>query len=500
MNIMYPTRLIETSTHGNAVSHLIKTLDKKPAPPKCIPVGISTISTYGLLMDGDTSEVMTFKFRINDGPIEEIIMSPEGLGESEEEMIANLEKMMDFMYGVSENIAVYPNVVLLQKFCPPDQSWAMGTPAQVGGLSEDGTLNLLGHDVNVEDTVAIIPNEVTQEITCFKVDKAIRNLHKVEIFPSLSGDGYRSYFDILLDSEFYKHQKSKESQWTEVDSIVTLSCGGLPMTPFVPSKMSDVESGFVQFEIYGKSDEYDHYELINEMTFKVDGVSYSFNEVVYSDSGIPVNDGMLTITELDGSYLISVCCTNNRTPVNVVFDDPMLVFEVPSTGPESIMYPNWASPSDGSLEAVLTPPAIAPFEANYKIGLHVPNRGIGELWGVVSINDVSYGRVKLCNGSSETTFVVNGHSFYTYYREDYNMVITLGGRFGEIPVGQNVYTYYKIEIEFDTDPMYLKPTGVWYQTRGWNNPLSYDKNPTTSLDMRTNKLTAFMKYAEYRPM
>lgn len=497
----YPTKLIETSTHGNAASHLIKTLDKKPAPPKCTPIGISTIV-------GDISirpDKITYKFRINDGPIEEIIENFALQSEFTENDTGELEKAYNLVDGISDGIAVYPSISMLQKFWPPDSSW-LRTPDYVGGLNEDGVVNLLGHDINLEDTVVVVYGAFMDDITYFRVGKAIRNIHKVEVFPSdesYGGEGpyIRSYYGNLMYDEFYKYQKSKESEWVSGDPIVTLSCGGLPMTPLVPSKMSDVECGFVEFQIYGKSDEYDHYELINKMTFKVDDVSYSFNEVVYSDSGIPVNDGMLTITELDGSYIMSVCCTNNRTPVNVVFDDPMLVFEVSSNGPGpgSGIYPNWVSPSDGSLEAVLTPPAIAPFGASNQIGLHVPDRGVGELWGVVSINGISYGRVKLCNSSSETTFVVNGHLFHVNYREDYNMVITLGGRSGQIPVGQNSYTYYKIEIEFDTDPMYLNPTGVWYQTQGWSNPLN-NNNFTTSLDMRTNKLTAFMKYVEYIPM
>ena len=59
----------------------------------------------------------------------------------------------------------------------------------------------------------------------------------------------------------------------------------------------------------------------------------------------------------------------------------------------------------------------------------------------------------------------------------------------------NTNVYYKIEVKFDSDPMYLKPTGVWYQTQGWDSPL-LNNNFTTSLDTRTNKLTAFMRYMD----
>lgn len=505
----YPTKLVERSVHGKTSSYLVKVTGKEtPSLPKCIPVGISTIGSYGILIP----ENVVHRFRINDGPIEVIEVS---MGSSEGNPIVP-EKVKNLINGVSMGLGVYPNITGLQKFYPPDAGWFPGIPDYVGGLSENGVVNLFGHDINVEDTVYVEYGFGPDDVTYFKVNKAIRNEHKVELFPSDEPEeGRHSYYSNLMDNEFYRHQKSKESEWLPGEPIVTLSCGAVPFTPFIPSKPSDIECGYVEVKMRFR-DGGDFGELSGPIMFKVDGVSYPFKATVDSDSGIPVNDGMLTITNIDGAYVVSVCCTDSRTPVTVAFDDPRVIFDIYNRyGPQQ-SYSNSIKSPDGSLKAILTPPAIAPFGASNQIGLHVPNRGVGELWGVVSINGVSYGRKKLGGGSSKSSFIVNGHTFNSRYDEDYNVIITLGddgqGGGGIILGGKGVvvgggqprpvtdsggnwnpYTYYKIEIEFDTTSTYLKPTGVWYQTQGWDNPL-LNKNFTTSLNTRTNKLTAFMRY------
>lgn len=497
MNIMYPTRLIETSTHGKSVSHLIKTLSNKPAPPKCTPIGIGTISFNPY--DNIVPDV--YSFRINDGDIVTVEMNVEVEIPPSLDVIT---KMYDFMTGKTDDAFVYPPIPLLYKFHLPDDIGVHSYPQYVGGVDGDGCVELYDHRINLENTIMQYPNLVTGEVTYYRISKAVSKPHKVEILPG--EEGLFSFYDALMIDEFYRHQRLQISPWVDGEPIVTLTCGGFELEPFIPTELSDIELGFVEFQTWAKSDADDTYALLNNTYINIDDKSYLFNDILDADDGVVVNDGVLRLESRDGSYLMSVCCTENRIPVDVRIDNSRLEFVVMDNQPGGVRqldvgmplpsYSNARVTDVSLLEACLTPPAIAPFHASRQTGLYVPysnHDGLKELWGEVTINGKSYGRKQFIDGfRDDLNTVIDGHTFHFYYGDDGNLVINLGSDYGH---GMNTNVYYKIEVKFDSDPMYLKPTNVWYNTRSWNIPFN-DRNPTGSLNVPTNTLTVFMKYTE----
>lgn len=488
MNIMYPKKLIETSTHGKSVSHLIKTLGNKPAPPKCVPVGIGTIAFNQY--DNNVPDV--YSFRINDGDIVTVEMNVE--------MPPSLDvitKMYDFVTGKTDDAFVYPPIPLLYKFHLPDDMGMYNYPQYVGGVDSDGCVELYDHRINLENTIIQYPNLVTGEVTYYRISKAVSKSHKVEILPG--EEGLFSFYDTLMIDEFYRHQRLQISPWVDGEPMVTLTCGGFELEPFIPTKLSDIELGFVEFQTWAKSDADDTYNLLNNTYINIDDNRYLFNDILDADDGVVVNDGILKFESRDGSYLMSVCCTDSRTPVNIVINNPKLEFNLYGQpigdGPQLT---NGRVTDDSLLEACLTPPAIAPFHASNQTGLYVPyvnHEGLVELWGEITINGKSYGRKQFINGFRDINTIIDGHEFQFQYGEDGNLVIYLGSDFGHY---MNTNVYYKIEVNFDSDPMYIKPTNVWYNTRSWNIPF-YSTNPTASLNVPTNTLTVFMKYSEHVP-
>jgi hypothetical protein len=260
-----------------------------------------------------------------------------------------------------------------------------------------------------------------------------------------------------------------------------------------------MEIGFVEFQAWAKSDADDTYDLLDKTYINIGDQRYLFNDILDADDGVVVNDGVLKFESRDGSYLMSVCCTDSRTPVNIVINNPKLEFNLYGQpigdGPQLT---NARITDRSLLEACLTPPAIAPFHASRQTGLYVPysnHDGLNELWGEVTINGKSYGRKQFISGFRVMNTVIGGHDFRFEYGDDGNLVINLGSDYGH---GMNTNVYYKVEVKFDSDSMYLKPTNVWYNTRSWSVPF-YDRNPTASLNVPTNTLTVFMKYTENAP-
>ena len=493
---MYPKKLIETSTHGKSVSHLIKTLSNKPAPPKCTPIGIGTISFNPY--DNIVPDV--YSFRINDG---DTITVRTDTGDGFD--IDALAKMNDFMTGKTDDAFVYPAIPLLYKFHLPDDMGMYNYPQYVGGVDGDGCVELYGHRINLENTIIELPNIITRDVTYYRISKAVSKSHKVEILPG--EEGLFSFYDALMSNEFYRHQRLQISPWVDGEPMVTLTCGGFELEPFIPTELSDIELGFVEFQTWAKSDADDTYNLLNNTYINIDDKRYLFNDILDADDGVVVNDGVLKLESRDGSYLMSVCCTENRIPVDVRIDNSRLEFVVMDNQPsggvrqfdEGMSLPSYSNArvtDDSLLEACLTPPAIAPFHASRQTGLYVPysnHDGLKELWGEVTINGKSYGRKQFIDGfRDDLNTVIDGHTFHFYYGDDGNLVINLGSDYGH---GMNTNVYYKIEVKFDSDPMYLKPTNVWYNTRSWNIPFN-DRNPTGSLNVPTNTLTVFMKYTE----
>lgn len=495
---MYPNKLIETSTHGKSVSYLIKTISKEaPVLPKCVPVGIGTIP-----FDMDyMNSIDEYSFRINDGDI--LTFSNDSNTMPELDVIS---KLFDFMYGKTEEAFVYPVIPALHKFHLPDDVGMYNYPQYVGGLDMDGCVELLGHRINLENTVMEYPDIMTDKSTYYRISKAVSKPHKVEIFPSEESDS--SFYDFLMDTEFYKHQRLQIPTWVDGQPIVTLTCGGFELEPFTPTELSDMEIGFVEFQTWAKSDADDTYNVLDNTYINIDNERYLFNDILDADDGVVVNDGVLKLESRDGSYLMSVCCTENRIPVNVRIDNSRLEFATMDNHPSEVRqydggmplprYSNARVTDLSSFEACLTPPAIAPFHASSQTGLHVPysnHNGLTELWGEVTINGKSYGRKQFINGFREMNTVIGGHDFRFEYGDDGNLVIDLGSEYDH---GMNTNVYYKIEVKFDSDPMYLKPTNVWYNTRSWGIPFD-NRNPTASLNVPTNTLTVFMKYTENEP-
>ena len=99
---MYPTRLIETSTHGKSVSHLIKTLSNKPAPPKRTPIEIGTISFNPY--DNIIPDI--YSFRINDGDTITVRTDTEDGFD-----IDALAKMNDFIIGKTDQRLVQYSIL-----------------------------------------------------------------------------------------------------------------------------------------------------------------------------------------------------------------------------------------------------------------------------------------------------------------------------------------------------------------------------------------------------
>lgn len=479
-------------THGKAVSRLIKTLNKEaPPPPKCTPVGIGTIAfdPYRPI----TPDV--YSFRINDG---DIVTARIDTDEAPD--IDVILKMFDFLYGKTDDAFVYPAIPGLHKFHLPDDGGMYNYPQYVGGLGSDGCVDLLGHRINLENTVMEYPDLMSGEVKYCRISKAVSKPHKVEVLPHEEGDF--SFYDILMESEFYKHQQLQESNWIEGQPLITLTCGGFELEPFVPSKLSDMEIGFVEFEAWAISDADYTDTLLYNTQVKIDDKSYLFSDIIDSRDGVVVNDGILHLESRDGSYLMSVCCTDKRIPIDVRIENSRLEFQITeSNDSETVLpspYSNARVTDRSLLEACLTPPAIAPFHASNKTALYVPygdHSGLTELWGEVTINGKSYGRKQFINGFREMRTVIGGHDFRFEYGDDGNLVINLGSDYGH---GMNTNVYYKVEVKFDSDPMYLKPTNVWYNTRSWGMPF-HDRNPTASLNVPTNTFTVFMKYTENVP-
>lgn len=492
---MYPKKLIETSTHGKSVSHLIKTISKEaPVLPKCVPVGICTIPFN--INEMNSADI--YSFRINDGDI--VTFDPNTDNEPDFDVI---NKLVSVLYGKAAEFFTHPMIPGLFKFSLPDDRGVYGYPQYIGGVDIDGCVELLGHRINLENTVMEYPDLMTGEVTYYRISKAVSNPHKVEILPSEEGDF--SLYDLLMETEFYKHQRLQTSTWIDGQPIVTLTCGGFELEPFIPTKLSDMEIGFVEFQTWAKSDADDTYNLLNNTYINIDNERYLFNDILDADDGVVVNDGVLKLESRDGSYLMSVCCTENRIPVNVRIDNSRLEFATMDNYPggvrqfdEGMSRPSYSNArvTDLSLlEACLTPPAIAPFHASSQTGLYVPysnHNGLTELWGEVTINGKSYGRKQFINGFREMNTAIGGHDFRFEYGDDGNLVIDLGSEYDH---GMNTNVYYKIEVKFDSDPMYLKPTNVWYNTRSWGIPFD-NRNPTASLNVPTNTLTVFMKYTE----
>lgn len=486
---MYPKKLIETSTHGKSVSHLIKTMSKEaPVLPKCIPVGIGTIP-FDL---NGVNSVDIYSFRINDGDI----VTVRGDSDSAPELDV-INKLASVLYGKTDEFFTHPMIPGLHKFSPPDDWGVHGYPQYIGGVDIDGCVELLGHRINLENTVMEYPDIMTENISYYRISKAVSKPHKVEILPSEEGDF--SLYDLLMETEFYKHQRLQTPTWVDGQPIVTLTCGGFELEPFIPTKLSDMEIGFVEFQTWAKSDADDTYDLLNKTYINIGDQRYLFNDILDVDDGVVVNDGVLKFESRDGSYLMSVCCTDSRTPVNIVINNPKLrVNLLSSNGDREVPYSNARVTNSSLFEACLTPPAIAPFHASSQTGLYVPysdHNGLKELWGEVTINGKSYGRKQFINGFRELSTVIGGHDFRFHYGDDGNLVINLGSDYGH---GMNTNVYYKVEVKFDSDPRYLKPTNVWYNTRSRSVPF-YDKNPTASLNVPTNALTVFMRYTENDP-
>lgn len=499
MNITYPNKLIERLTHGKSTSHLIKTMSKEaPALPKCIPVGIGTIPLDIIMMDNPD----IYSFRINDGDIITVRTDTEDGFD-----IDALAKMDDFILGKTDDAFVYPTIPFLYKFHLPDDMRMYNYPQYVGGVDSDGCVELLGHRINLENTIMEYYDNITDEITYYRISKAVSKPHKVEILPG--EEGLFSYYDALMSDEFYRHQRLQVSPWLDGEPMVTLTCGGFELEPFTPTELSDMEIGFVEFQTWAKSDADDTYDLLDNTYININDDRYLFNDILDADDGVVVNDGVLKLESRDGSYLMSVCCTENRIPVDVRIDNSRLEFVVMDNQPGGVRqldvgmplpsYSNARVTDLSLLEACLTPPAIAPFHASRQTGLYVPysnHDGLDELWGEVTINGKSYGRKQFIDGfRDDLNTVIDGHTFHFYYGDDGNLVINLGSDYGH---GMNTNVYYKIEVKFDSDPMYLKPTNVWYNTRSWNIPFN-DRNPTGSLNVPTNTLTVFMKYTENVP-
>ena len=483
---MYPKKLIETSTHGKSVSHLIKTMSKEaPVLPKCIPVGIGTIPFDINEMGGAD----VYHFRINDGDVVTVEMNTDNAPDFDV-----INKLFDFMYGKTDEAFVYPAIPTLHKFHLPDDVGMYNYPQYVGGLDIDGCVELLGHRINLENTVMEYPDIMTNNINYYRISKAVSKPHKVEVLPGEEGDF--SFYDLLMETEFYKHQRLQTPTWVDGQPLVTLTCGGFELEPFTPTELSDMEIGFVEFQVWAKSDADDTYDLLNKTYINIGDQRYLFNDILDADDGVVVNDGVLKFESRDGSYLMSVCCTDSRTPVNIVINNPKLEVNLLTSDRErEVPYSNARVTNSSLLEACLTPPAIAPFHASRQTGLYVPysrHTGLKELWGEVTINGKSYGRKQFINEFREMRTVIGGHNFRFEYGDDGNLVINLGSEYGH---GMNTNVYYKVEVKFDSDPIYLKPTNVWYNTRSWSVPF-YDRNPTASLNVPTNTLTVFMKYTE----
>ena len=486
---MYPNKLIETSTHGRSMSHLIKTINSKtPVLPTCIPVGICTIP----LDIHETNRADIYSFRINDG---DIVTFEANTGNVPDLDVIN--KLTSVLYGKTDEFFTHPMIPGLHKFSLPDNWGVDGYPQYVGGVDIDGCVELLGHRINLENTVMEYPDIMTDNITYYRISKAVSKPHKVEILPSEEDDF--SLYDLLMDIEFYKHQKLQTPTWVDGQPIVTLTCGGFELEPFTPTELSDMEIGFVEFQAWAKSDADDTYDLLNKTYINIGDQRYLFNDILDADDGVVVNDGVLKFESRDGSYLMSVCCTDSRTPVNIVINNPKLeVNLLSSNGDRKVPYSNARVTNSSLLEACLTPPAIAPFHASRQTGLYVPyskHNGLKELWGEVTINGKSYGRKQFIDEFREMRTVIGGHNFRFEYGDEGNLVINLGSDYGH---GMNTNVYYKVEVKFDSDPMYLKPTNVWYNTRSWSVPF-HDRNPTSSLNVPTNTLTVFMKYTENVP-
>lgn len=491
MNIMYPKKLIEISTHGKSVSHLIKTMSKEaPVLPKCTPSGIGSIE---LPLKEDPFNIPC-RFRVNGGKITDYYPDEDGdFDESDNELTSAL---MSILLGITGEGLNHIPIEFCHKFTYPDNNSTYGTPVYVGGVNEDGVVKLFDHDINLENTVVGMPTVDGSDYVYHRIGKAERIPLQVDILPI---DGVLSMYDNLMETEFYRNQKLKNPTWVVGQPITTLSCGGFKLNPFIPTKISDVEYGFVAFQAHPRSDADDESVFTNGKII-IDGVPYVIRDLLDSSDGLMINDGVLNISEQGRyNYMITMCCTVNRTQVMIAMENPKVSFS-PSHSPEVMS--NAMYTSDTKLEACLTPPAIAPFGVTNQTGLYVPygdDSRLTELWGDISINGISYGRKRFIDGFRDLNDVsIGGIRFQFYYGDDGVFTMTLGDMFGSSEGKVNLNVYYSIEIKFDSDPLYLKPTNVYYGSHRRSVPY-YNPNPSGSLDVVTNTFRVFMKYIESVP-
>lgn len=482
MNIMYPKKLIETSTHGKSGSQLIKTMSKNtptvPSPISCTPIGFSTIRYLN-------DSINRIRFKVNDEPI----LSLDSINASEPSFVT----FINLMVGIHGDMIVRPPVTLISSLQSPTMFSLLGNESvsYEGGITETGTVNMLGHDISIENTVMTLPDMLTGEITYCRLGKVIKNPYKVEIHQF--GDE-SSYYDTLLEYDFNKYQSDLDYNWNYGDPIIGVSCGGFPMVSFVPEALGDTEISYVYFSYSIDSDAFDD-ELFYGETITINGNGYIIADVLDAHDGIVVNDGVVRLESKDGGYRISSCCTVARQPITISIQNPYITFEDDDTD-QTGLFKNFKITDNHRYDAVITPPAITPFRASNIIKLYMSNTQTSKLWGVISINGVSYGRQQFIDGFGTRSVFVNGLEFECRYDDDSYFIMSLGELYSTEVVNENIY--YKIEIEFETGSNNLKPSNVEYKSN--YNFREIVSNETSSLNVNANKVTAFMKYVQYQPM
>ena len=360
-----------------------------------------------------------------------------------------------------------------------------------GGITETGTVNMLGHDISIENTVMTLPDMLTGEITYYRLGKVIKNSYRIEIHQFGEES---SHYDTLLEHDFNKDQRELDDNWSYGDPIIVMSCGAFPMVSFVPEALGDIETSYVYFRYEIDSDAFDD-ELFYGETITINGNGYIIADVLDADDGIVVNDGVVRLESWAGRFRISSCCTALRQPISISMENPYITFE--DADPISHeLFKNFKITNNHRYDAVITPPAITPFRATNIIKLYMSNTQTSKLWGVISINGVSYGRQQFIDGFGTRSVFVNGLEFECRYDDDSYFIMSLGELYSTEVVNENIY--YKIEIEFETGSNNLKPSNIDYR-----NDYAYrynNVNPTSSLNVNANKVTAFMKYVQYQPM
>lgn len=477
---MYVNKLIDKSAHGKAVSYLIRSNSTEsptvPSPISCTPIGFSTIRYLN-------DSINRIRFKVNDEPI----LSLDSINVSEPSFVT----LNNLMVGIHDDMIVRPPVTLISSLQSPTMFSLLGNESvsYEGGITETGTVNMLGHDISIENTVIVLPDMLTEEITYYRLGKVIKNSYRIEIHQFGEES---SHYDTLLEHDFNKDQRELDDNWSYGDPIIGMSCGAFPMVSFVPEALGDIETSYVYFRYEIDSDAFDD-ELFYGETITINGNGYIISDVLDADDGIVVNDGVMRLESRDGGFRISSCCTALRQPISISMENPYITFE--DADPiRHELFKNFKITNNHRYDAVITPPAITPFRASNVIRLYMSNTQYSKLWGVISINGVSYGRQQFIDGFGTRNILVNGLVFECRYDDDSQFIMSLGELYSTEVVNENIY--YKIEIEFETGSNNLKPSNIDYR-----NDYAYrynNGNSTSSLNVNANKVTAFMKYVKYQ--